>query len=212
MRKPGIGITLLGVIVAGVLSSCATTNLLTSWIDPEASGRKLGNVLVVGVAKSTSARRQFEDSFARVLRSRKIGALTSYGQLPDPAAIDEAAVKPIALKEKVTHVLIVRLVDRKTVTNYVPPSPGYYGGFPGSYPSYYGTWPGYYNYGYAAATRPGYTFDTEYVNLETNVYDAATGKLVWSGVTQTELGSRLQEQIEEFIEVISGAMIRDKLI
>ena len=212
MRKPGIGITLLGVIVAGVLSSCATTNLLTSWIDPEASGRKLGNVLVVGVAKSATARRQFEDSFARVLRSRKIGALTSYGQLPDPAAIDEAAVKPIALKEKVTHVLIVRLVDRKTVTNYVPPSPGYYGGFPGSYPSYYGTWPGYYNYGYAAATRPGYTFDTEYVNLETNVYDAATGKLVWSGVTQTELGSRLQEQIEEFIEVISGAMIRDKLI
>ena len=198
MRKPGIGITLLGVIVAGVLSSCATTNLLTSWIDPEASGRKLGNVLVVGVAKSATARRQFEDSFARVLRSRKIGALTSYGQLPDPAAIDEAAVKPIALKEKVTHVLIVRLVDRKTVTNYVPPSPGYYGGFPGSYPSYYGTWPGYYNYGYAAATRPGYTFDTEYVNLETNVYDAATGKLVWSGVTQTELGSRLQEQIEEF--------------
>jgi len=203
---------LLGVIVAGVLSSCATTNLLTSWVDPEASGKKLGNVLVVGVAKSASARRQFEDGFARVLRGRQIGAVTSYVQLPDPAAIDEAAVKPIALKEKVTHVLIVRLVDRKTVTSYVPPSTTYYGGFPGSYPSYYGSWPGYYYNGYAAATRPGYTFDTEYVNLETNVYDAVTGKLVWSGVTRTELGSRLQEQIEEFIEVISGAMIRDKLI
>jgi hypothetical protein len=212
MRKPGVGIALLGAIAAAVLSSCATTSLLTSWVDPEAGGKKLGNVLVVGVAKNAPARRQFEDSFAKVLRSRQIGALTSYVQLPDPAAIDEAAVKPIALKEKVTHVLVVRLVDRKTVTTYVPPTPGYYGGFPGAYPSYYGTWPGYYNYGYAAATRPGYTFDTEYVNLETNVYDAATGKLVWSGLTQTELGSRLQERIEEFIEVISGAMIRDKLI
>jgi flagellar basal body P-ring protein FlgI len=55
-------------------------------------------------------------------------------------------------------------------------------------------------------------YDTEYVSLETNVYDAATGKIVWSGLTQTELGSKVQEQIEEFIEVISGAMIRDKLI
>ncbi len=183
---------------------------MTSWVDPEAGGKKLGNVLVVGVARNATARRQFEDSFAKVLASRQIGALTSYVQLPDPAAIDEAAVKPIAQKEKVTHVLIVRLVDRKTVTSYVPPSPAYYG--PGYYPGYYNTWPGYYNYGYAAATRPGYTFDTEYVNLETNVYDAATGKLVWSGLTQTELGRKLQEQIEEFIDVISGAMIRDKLI
>jgi hypothetical protein len=31
-------------------------------------------------------------------------------------------------------------------------------------------------------------------------------------LTRTELGSRVQERIEEFIEVISGAMIRDKLI
>lgn len=213
MRKPGMGIALLGVIVAGVLSSCATTSLLTSWVEPEARGKKLGNVLVIGVARNAVVRRQFEDSFAGVLRSRKIGALTSYAQLPDPAKIDEAAVKPIAVKEKITHVLIVRLVDRKTVSTYVPPSPAYYGGaYPGRYPAYYGSYPAYYGTGYAAATSPGYTFDTEYVNLETNVYDIATGKLVWSGLTQTELGSRVQERIEEFIDVISGAMIGDKLI
>ena len=210
MRKPGMWIALLGAIAAAVLSSCATTSLLTSWVDPEGSGKKLGNVLVVGVARNAAARRQFEDSFAKVLRSRQIGALTSYVPLPDPAAIDEAAVKPIAQKEKVTHVLIVRLVDRKTVTSYVPPSPAYYG--PGAFPGYYGTWPGYYNRGYATAMSPGYTYDTEYVNLETNVYDVVTGKLVWSGLTETALGSRVQEQIEEFIDVISGAMIRDKLI
>jgi len=206
-------IALLGVIMAGVLSSCATTNLLTSWVDPEAGGKKLGNVLVIGVARNAPVRRQFEDSFARVLKSRQVGALTSYVQLPDPAAINEAAVKPVALKEKVTHVLIVRLVDRKTVTSYVQSSPTYYGGpVAGRYPVYYGSWPSYYNTGYATTTRPGYTYDTEYVHLETNVYDVATGKLVWSGLTETALGSRLQEQIEEFIEVISGAMIGDKLI
>jgi hypothetical protein len=205
-----MGFALLGAIAAGVLSSCATTSLLTSWVDPEAGGKKLGNVLVVGVARSASARRQFEDSFARVLRNRQIGAVTSYVQLPDPAAIDEAAVKPVALKEKVTHVLIVRLVDRRTVTSYVPPSVAYYG--PAYYPGYYRSWPGYYNMGYAAAMSPGYTYDTVYVNLETNVYDAATGRLVWSGLTETALGSRVQEQIEEFIAVISGAMIRDRLI
>ena len=206
MRKPGIGIALL----CGALSSCATTSLLTSWVDPEAGGKKLGNVLVVGVAPSVSARRQFEDGFARVLKSRQIGAVTSYVQLPDPAAINEATVKPVALKENVTHFLIVRLVDRRTVTSYVPPTVAYYG--PGYYPGYYRTWPGYYSMGYATTMNPGYSYDTVYVNLETNVYDAATGRLVWSGLTETALGSRVQAQIEEFIDVISGAMIRDKLI
>ena len=206
VKKTGLRIALFGVIMAAVLSSCATTSLRTSWVDPEASGKKLGTVLLIGAARNASARRQFEDSFAKVLRSRKVGALTSYDQLPDPAAIDEAAVKPIALKEKVTHVLVVRLVDRKSVTTHVPPSYG------GALPAHYGSWPGYYNMSYATATRPGYTYDTEYVNLETNVYDVATGKLVWSGLTQTALGSRLKEQIEEFIEVISRAMIGDKLI
>jgi hypothetical protein len=204
MRKPGIA------LLCAVLSSCATTSLLTSWVDPEAGGKKLGNVLVVGVARSESARRQFEDGFARVLRSRQVGAVTSYVQLPDPAAINEATVKPVALKENVTHVLIVRLVDRRTVTSYVPPSVAYYG--PPYYPGYYRTWPGYYSAGYATTMSPGYTYDTVYVNLETNVYDAATGRLVWSGLTETALGSRVQAQIEEFIDVISGAMIRDKLI
>jgi hypothetical protein len=203
-----MGIALLGAIVAGVLSSCATTSLLTSWVDPEAGGKKPGNVLVVGVARSAPARRQFEDSFAKVLRSRQIGAVTSYVQLPDPAAIDEAAVKPIALKEKVTHVLIVRLVDRKIVTTYVPSSRR----CSSSRDSTRVRSRCYTNFDHAAAIRPGYMYDTEYVSLETNVYDAATGKIVWSGLTQTELGSKVQEQIEEFIEVISGAMIRDKLI
>lgn len=213
MRKPGfgIGIALLGVIMAGVLSSCATTNLLTSWVEPEARGKKLGNVLLVGVARNAVVRRQFEDGFARVLRGRKIGALTSYAQLPDPAAINEAAVKPIAAKENITHVLIVRLVDRKTVTSYAPPSPNSYYAGP-YYPAHYGSWHGYYGTGYAAATSPGYTYETEYVHLETNVYDVATGKLLWTGLTKTALGRQVQEQIEEFIEVISFAMIDDKLI
>jgi hypothetical protein len=71
-------IALLGVVTAGVLSSCATTSLLTSWVDPDASGKKLGNVLVVGVARSAPARRQFEDSFAKVLASRRSAAVTSH--------------------------------------------------------------------------------------------------------------------------------------
>jgi hypothetical protein len=208
MRKPTMRTALLGLIMAGVLASCAPTNLMTSWVDPQASGKKLENVLVIGVARNAPVRRQFEDGFARVLRSRQVGALTSYMQLPDPAAINDAAVRPIALKEKVTHVLIVRLVDQKTVTTYAQSGPAYYG----RYPAYYGGWPGYYNNGYAMATRPGYAYETEYVNLETNVYDVATGKLVWSGLTETELGGRMQERIEDFIYVIFNAMIRDKLI
>jgi len=208
MKARAIGIAMLAAGTAAILAACASTRLQTSWVDPEAKGRKLGNVLVVGVARSAVLRRQFEDTFVRVLGERKVAALASYSRLPDPAAVNEAAVKPLVQAERITHLLVARVVDRKTVKTYVRPStPVYSGPYPRYYPPYYASWPGYYGAGYAAATRPGYVFETDYVNLETNIYDAASGKLVWSGLTETALGNQVQEEIEEFIKVIGDALI-----
>ncbi len=208
MKARTIGIAMLAAGTAAILAACASTRLQTSWVDPEAKGRKLGNVLVVGVARSPVVRRQFEDTFVRVLGERKVAALPSYLRLPDPAAIDEAAVKPLVQKEGITHFLVARVVDRKTVTTYVPPTTTVYvGPMPRYYPPHYSSWYGYYGTGYAAVTQPGYVLDTDYVNLETNVYDAASGKLVWSGLTETALGNQVQEEIEGFIKVIGEALI-----
>ncbi|HZM17516.1 MAG TPA: hypothetical protein VFE28_16090 [Candidatus Krumholzibacteria bacterium] len=199
-------------LLALFLVSCATSTMLSSWIDPESPGKKMDHVLVIGVAKNEVVRRKYEDDFVKELASRHIKAMPSYQILPDPAAISQETVAPHIQAQGITHVLVTRIVDRKTVTTYVPPTTTTYGmGYPSYYPSYYGSWYGYYNAGYSTVSSPGYTYDTEYVHLETNVYDIPSQKLIWTGLTETELGGKVEAQVDEFIHVLIGAMTQDKL-
>ena len=196
-----------------VLSSCATTSLLSSWVDPETSGKKLDKVLVLGIAKNQVVRRQYEDTFVRELVAKGVRAMPSYTMLPDANQISEESVAPLIGQHQITQVLVTRLVDRKTVSTYVPPTTTTYAtGYPSYYPSYYGSWSGYYNTGYTSVSSPGYTYDTEYVNLETNIYDIGAKKLVWTGLTETELGGKVDAQIDEFIHLLLGTMAKDKLL
>jgi hypothetical protein len=203
------------LLLAALTTSCAGpgTSLQNSWVDPAASQNKIAKVLIIGVAEKEGVRRQFEDSFAKRLGTAKVGAMSSYPMLSDPAAISDESVGPIVKEGGYSHILVTRLVDREKVTTYVPPtSTVYVGGYPGYYPSYYGGWGSYYGASYSSMSTPGYTYDTEYVVLETNIYDISSGKLVWSGITQSELGSKLNADIDGFIEVIVMEIKKDGLI
>ncbi len=215
MKSGVVSLAVLCVALASLLMSCATTTLLTSWVDPQAVGMNPENehVLLIGVGKNAVVRRQFEDSLARELSSKKIRAMVSYQALPDPEALNEESVAALVKENQITHVLVTRVVDRKTVTTYVPPTTTTYAtGYPSYYPSHYGSWYGYYNTGYATVSSPGYTYDTELVHLETNVYDTGSGKLVWTGLTETQVGSQMDAQIHEFIQLLISTMTRDKFL
>jgi len=200
----------LAVLATSLLSSCASTTMLSSWTDPAYTGGKLGNVLVIGVAKNPGVRRKFEDTFVKNLKNKKAMGTVSYMALPNPAEINEESVAPILRDQKITQVLVTRIVDQKTVTTYVPPSVTTYAP---AYPSYYyGGWSGYYGASYSTVVSPGYEYDTQYVSLETNIYDVASNKLIWSGVTETQMGGTAESHIDEFIQVMIGYIKRDKLI
>jgi hypothetical protein len=214
MKMRGVLAAGVMMVVAALLSSCASTSLLTSWADPEAAGKGIDKCLVIGVSNNTVARRQFEDTFVAQLQKMGETAMPSYPLLPNAAEINEQTVAPIIDRNQIGHVLVVRVVDKKTVTTYVPPSTttSYYGGYPSYYPSYYGSWSGYYGHHYSTVTTPGYTYDTQYVNLETNVYDIRSGKLIWSGLTETEIGSQINAQMQELVQVLTAAMHKDKIL
>lgn len=211
--KRRVSFVLLASCFAVLLGACATTSMLSSWMDPESAGKKMGKVLVIGIGKNQVVRRQFEDGFARELSSKGVQAMPSYQALPDASQISEESVAPLVAQNQITHVLVTRLVDRKTVSTYVPPTTTAYAtGFPSYYPSYYGSWYGYYNTGYTTVSSPGYSYETEYVNLETNVYEIGSRKLVWTGLTETELGGQVDAQIGEFIQLLTATMQKDKLL
>jgi hypothetical protein len=49
-------------------------------------------------------------------------------------------------------------------------------------------------------------------NVVTNVYDIRSGKLVWTGLTETEMGSQMEAQIQEFIQLLISTMTQDKFL
>jgi len=211
VRRSALFSVTASALLASMLVSCSSTTMMSHWTDPEMSGKKLGTVLVIGVAKNDGRRRIFEDSFVKTLKSAKVQALASYPMLPKADQISEETVAPIVKDRGINQVIVTRLVDRQKVQEYVPPSVTTT--YAPAYPSYYyGGWYGYYNTSYATVVTPGYTYETEYATLETNVYDVATGKLVWSGVTSTEISQSVERHVAELVNVLASYMKQDKII
>jgi hypothetical protein len=198
----------LCILVGGLLASCSSTTMVSHWRDPSYTGGKLQKVLVIGVAPNAARRRQFEDSFVSVLGRSKVQALPSYQQFPEASAITQEDVESYARAQNVTQILVARVVDKQTVQEYVPPSVSTYGG---GYPGYYGGWYPYYSMSYTTVSSPGYTYDRIFVTVETNVYDVGTAKMIWNGMSNTELGSTLESNIRDYIETVAGYMAQDKL-
>lgn len=200
----------LGATCLGLLSSCGSTKMVSTWADPEYTAGKMGKTLVIGVSNNVTRRRQFEDQFAEQLGKKDVEGHTSYKIVPDAANISEETLGPYVVDHGITHVLVTRLVSREKVETYVPPTVSTT--YMPSYPSYYHGYYSYYHASYATVVSPGYSYETEYVHLETNVYEVASEKLVWSGLTETEVGSQANSRIAELIQVIMHQMSKNKLL
>jgi hypothetical protein len=186
-----------------VLTSCGATNQLTSsWTDPTAGSRGFKKVVVVGATPNATARRTYEDQFVAELRTRGIDAVSSYtfggsGQLDKDAAI--AKLKEIGAD----GVVVTRLVDKQSYETYYPPT---YSSVAAP-ASYYGGWYGYYSMGYTYMSSPGYVAENQVYKLETNLYDVTNDKLVYSGLTETEMMAGDQPETE--IKPLIGILISD---
>jgi hypothetical protein len=186
---------LLLVAAAALLSSCATTTLTSRWRDRAFEG-SFQSVLVVAIADSEHHRRLFEDEFVRQLEQRGIDARASFrvlprGQVPEQAQLEEA-VRRLGLDAMLaTHMLDV---SREYV--YHPPV-AYY-----DYPYYYRHWGSFVEYTY----QPGYYTAHTSVTLETNLYAAADGRLVWSGQTETFDPITPEEVVTTLCGVVLGEL------
>jgi hypothetical protein len=196
------------VFCASVVASCGTTSMQSAWKD-ETYQTTPKKIMVIGVAKNPGKRRFYEDQFASVLQKRGIGAIPSYQHFAGDGRMDSTAAIAKMQELGADAVLVTRLLDKKTVETYYPPSVTYMG--PSYYPSYYGGWYGYYSYDYM--TTPGYTAVEDYYYLETNLYDLGTRKLVYSGLSETTISSSASESVvKEVVQIISESMVQKKVI
>ena len=201
------GVALLGLLVA---AGCGpSTKLLHTWSDPAITPNSLNKIMVLGIAKNSTIRRTYEDHFVLALKAQGTDAAPSYPYTAD-GQLDSAAVQAKLAEMHVSGLIVTRVTDKQTVDTYYPPTTSYAG-----VPSpYYGGWYGYYNMGYSYVSSPGYTVQSQVVNLETNLYRVQDGKLIWSGLSQTWLqeGDNPANQIDPFIQQIVAAMEASKVV
>ncbi len=159
------------------LFGCGAGNKMTgSWKDSSISGPVTGRMLVVGVARNDTHRRIFEDSLATNLKEEGVDAVTSYTFDDEGLEPTKAAIMEVVRQSGASTVLVTHVVGSDEKSRYFPAvgatfvDRGYYGGL-------YSYYPMVYNFVY----MPAQNVSTETVTLETGLYNAADGQLIWIG-------------------------------
>ncbi len=200
--------SLLALVIA---SSCSSTKISASWQSPDYTSKKFNKILVWGLSDNISARATVEDEVAYFLNLKKITSVSGSDIAPPnrkalPHDIDES--KAILDKNGFDGVLTMGLIDKKEKTRYVQGS-GYYQ--PMAY-GYYGSFYSYYPYMYGNVYQPGHYATSEYIYIETNLWDVETGKLVWSAQTETVDPSSIENFANSYARDMVGELIRRGVI
>ncbi|WP_306535183.1 hypothetical protein [Geobacter sp.] len=188
MKKLYLALWALMLIV--MQTGCASVSLVNSWKDAEAPAKQYRKLLVVGVANNNQMRQVFEEVFSDELRKMKLTAISSYTITGVEAKQSRESLEEAVRKTGADGVLITRLVNLKrnttTQTGFIMSDRGF------SHPDFYD--PVFMPtdlYGYYGATVSYATFEHRTVEvttstvatLQTNLFDAGTGRMVWLGTT-----------------------------
>jgi len=194
----------IGMVIALLVTACATTTLTSTWKDPSYQGTPR-KILVIGLAKKQVNRRIIEDEFVRRLNAMGTNAVASSAVMPDATQGDHAVIAATMREQGADAVLISRLASKNTAPAHV------HGSF-SVIPSAYGTWRDYYAYGSQVLYTPGYTAEDGFVLVETNLYDARNDKLIWSAASKTEILGSDQDQIKSYIRIMVSTMADQGLV
>jgi hypothetical protein len=202
---PVFGFTAI-LLGTALLATCAAkTEIPNAWRNPAHEGVPYQKIFVIGVGENEANRRLFEDRFAAALSGKGTVASASYGTLPQSQRLTEAQVRRAIRGGSYDGVIVTRALGVEEKQEYVPPRtytvPGYYRGFYG-----------YYGSSWDVVHEPGYYRTYTIVRLETNLYDVRTGKLVWSGQSETFNPSSLAEIIDSATKAVAKRLRKESLV
>ena len=182
-----------------VLAACAPTTIRDSWHDPEYRGAAFRSVLVLGVFPNIAERRQFEDVMAATIGATGARGIPAYRFLPGQERASEAELDRAVRESGADALLMSRLVSVDTRTQVStqqrPAPPGPWG---------WGAWySGWWGAGWQTVTTV-----TQYdiAAVETTLFSAKSGRVVWTGVTETFQPRSVAREAPAFSETIVGAL------
>lgn len=203
---------LLAATILAITIGCANVTLVDSWRDPGFTARRYEKLLVVNVSGKAERRQVFEDIIAAELRQRGVAAVASHTFTATKGRASQEEIQEAVKRAGSDAILttrLVRLVKHTEVYPGTPPAgcyfPGYYRAYPYPYDFY-----GYY--GCAIPYEPGSVRTLEEAVLETNLYDAATNRMIWSATTSSYDSQSPQSDAKELAGTIIAELGREGFI
>lgn len=184
------------IVLATILVGCASTSIRSSWTAPDVQGPlDYEKILVVFMDPQEATRRAAEDALvARIGSDRAVASHTLFtAEQVQSAQENQDAVRNRLQSEGFDAAVAMRMVGEREELTYTPGM---------TYPTPYGGFYGFYGYGWGMAYDPGYLSANTIVSVETNVYDLADDKLVWSGVSETLNPTEIRETVNEIATAI----------
>jgi hypothetical protein len=202
-------VLVVAVLAIPAILAASSPKLLLSWKNPNYSGGRFTNILVLALNGKAENRAEFEDELVAAIARPGIQATQSYVFLPRPnvTPIDMNDLKAVIREQKFDAIVVARLTKAEKKTTYVP------GQVYNPYP-YYGSFAAYYGAVYPAVYSPGYLVNEKLAQVETNFYSTAKpdGELVWTGTTNTFDGNSPLKVIRELVKVVIKELEKQNVI
>ncbi|MDB4265067.1 hypothetical protein N9893_03275 [bacterium] len=178
-----------------LMISCAGTEVSQTRVDDSYKGQPVSNILVIAITGNEHNRRSYEKKFVARLKSVGVDAIASEAVLPMPPDLQlkKKAILDVVNQYKNDAVIITQLIGKEKEDVHTR------GGV---------TRMGFFSY----ARDPGYSSTSTTIRLETNLYDAKTGKLIWSGQSKTMSRESTDKIINEVIKAVINNWQENKLI
>lgn len=200
------------LLLATLISACASQKITNSWINPDAYLKepyKSTFVMVLSPNNGTSF--DVEDQMARTLIARGNKAIRSTDVFPPNMSLSETFTREqlaeAIKKTGADAVFVLAVLDVKSETYYQ--TSGYYS--PMSY-GMYGSYYGYYNYYYPYVYSPGYYSTSKTYYIESNFYDLEKDELLWSIQSEAYNPSSIDSFFKEYSYNLINLLKKEKLI
>ena len=159
-----------------LLAACTTTKVLHEWRNTDGADTHFGHLVVVALFKQDQTRRMFEDEFAWQISNLGSMVTRSYNLVPSLNASTTDRLATIAKAVGADGVLVIRMINSmqytKNSVDNAPTVPMNLSGF------LQHSWKDNYD--------PPDSMTNAVMTVESSLFDAKNGKLVWSLATESK--------------------------
>lgn len=168
----------ISIFILFAISACDTIKNVTTWADSEYKGGPLNKIVVVGVFKNLSSRKEFEEKIARTISEDSgVEAVPSLRFLTPGVKYEHKAMEQIFSEKGFDGILIVRTKSVNNVSTYVPGGSSLVRNVQRvNYPSYHN----YYLVTWKTVREPAYFDEAYVVSTESSLFLNSNDKMIWT--------------------------------